>query len=482
MKKRNIYLSRSQELLSVFEQAPSGAKVMCVPMDYAKKDHIVMFCNGYGDILRKPFSVKNSPEGLKYLTQQVVRSCRRRAISRKHVFFGGEDPNSYAENFANTLRSEGWLVANVNAHDAKKQRANLQASTDRLDLMGIAVMLLNRRANCCPAQSGIYRNLRTLVRHRRKLVIMKTEVSNRIHTVVDRLFPGFLNERNTGVCPFTKSSLWLMENRFSARQIRRRRRPKLIEALRRYGTAEPEKTAAKLQEYAAQVLSTPPEYIGTLQLSLTQHIKHYRCLQENIDQAEKEIALWLAQTQGVFLTTVRGIGIVLAAGVTAEIGDPNEQKPVNNLVSYSGIIPRVKQSGGSEGKIYVGQVAKRCNRILKNYVVSSAVHLGFHGPPELMTDHKRRDAAGQHADFGIARRYLRMAMCLMRASRVYLPRPLRSTKARPQERASYYLTMWPAVREKWKKLDALKAAFEKDRPLGQWRDMVQKFYGIKLTL
>jgi len=204
MKKRNIYLSRSQELLGVFEQAPSGAKVMCVPMDYAKKDHIVMFCNGYGDILRKPFSVKNSPEGVKYLTQQVVRSCRHRAISRKHVFFGGEDPNSYAENFANTLRSQGWLVANVNAHDAKKQRANLQASTDRLDLMGIAVMLLNRRANCCPAQSGIYRNLRTLVRHRRKLVIMKTEVSNRIHTVVDRLFPGFLNERNTGVCPFTK--------------------------------------------------------------------------------------------------------------------------------------------------------------------------------------------------------------------------------------------------------------------------------------
>ncbi|MBW2265252.1 MAG: transposase [Deltaproteobacteria bacterium] len=446
-------------------------------------------CNGYGDILRKPFSVKNSPEGVEYLTQQVVRSCRHRAINHKHVFFGGEDPNSYAENFVNALRSQGWLIASVNARDAKKQRANLQASTDRLDLLGIAVMLLNRRANCSPAQSGVYRNLRTLVRHRRKLVVMRTEVSNRIHTVVDRLFPGFLNERNTGICPFRRSSLWLMQNRFSARQIRRRNRAKLIEALRRYGTSEPGKAASKLQQYAAQVLSTPPEYIGTLQLSLTQHVKHYRCLQENIDQAVKEIALWLAQTQGAFLTTVRGIGIVLAAGVTAEIGDTNEQKPVNNLVSYSGIIPRVKQSGGSEGKIYVGHVAKRCNRIgsegkiyvghvakrcnriLKNYVVSSAVHLGFHGPPDLMADFKRRDAAGQHAEFGIARRYLRMAMCLMRTSQVYTP-----------ERASYYLTMWPALCEKWKKLGALEAALAQDRPLGQWRDMVQQLYEIKLTL
>ncbi len=61
---------------------------------------------------------------------------------------------------------------------------------------------------------------------------------------------------------------------------------------------------------------------------------------------EKEIALNLAQTQGAFLTSVRGIGFVLAAGVTAEIGELHNQKPLNNLVSYAGIIPRVKQTGG----------------------------------------------------------------------------------------------------------------------------------------
>ncbi len=33
-------------------------------MDYAKKYHVVMFCNRYGDIIRKPFPVKNPPEGL----------------------------------------------------------------------------------------------------------------------------------------------------------------------------------------------------------------------------------------------------------------------------------------------------------------------------------------------------------------------------------------------------------------------------------
>jgi hypothetical protein len=91
--------------------------------------------------------------------------------------------------FANTLRANGWLVANANAHDAKKQRENLQSSTDHIDLMGIATMLLNRRASCCPAKTGVHRNLRSLVRHRKKLAKMKTEVHNCIHTIVDQSAP-----------------------------------------------------------------------------------------------------------------------------------------------------------------------------------------------------------------------------------------------------------------------------------------------------
>jgi len=124
MKKRTIYSEQSQELHKLFEEAGTSEKVMCVPMDYAKKEHVVMFCNGHGDILRKPFSVKNNPEGITYLSDQVLRSCEHRNIHRNHVFFGCEDPGSYAVNFINALRSKGWLVAGINAKDAKKQRDN----------------------------------------------------------------------------------------------------------------------------------------------------------------------------------------------------------------------------------------------------------------------------------------------------------------------------------------------------------------------
>ncbi len=41
MKKRTIYRNQSQEILGLFESAGDRNKVMCIPMDYAKKDHVV---------------------------------------------------------------------------------------------------------------------------------------------------------------------------------------------------------------------------------------------------------------------------------------------------------------------------------------------------------------------------------------------------------------------------------------------------------
>lgn len=91
MKKPSIYPDRSQELLALFERAGNNKKVMYVPIDYAKRDHLVMFCYGYGEVLRNPFSVKNSIDGVKYLLDQVSRCCRHRHIRPEYVFFGGED-------------------------------------------------------------------------------------------------------------------------------------------------------------------------------------------------------------------------------------------------------------------------------------------------------------------------------------------------------------------------------------------------------
>ena len=52
------YVNQSQDLLNLFEEPGSSGKAMCVPIDYAKKDHTVMVYNGHEDILRKPSDKK----------------------------------------------------------------------------------------------------------------------------------------------------------------------------------------------------------------------------------------------------------------------------------------------------------------------------------------------------------------------------------------------------------------------------------------
>ncbi len=98
-----------------------------------------------------------------------------------------------------------------------------------------------------------------------------------------------------------------------------------------------------------------------------------------------------------------------------------------------------------------------------------------------MADHKRRGANGQHANFGIARRYLRMAMHMMRFSHIYLPPELR-VGVPSEARGKYYQMIWPYLLGKWKKYDAHYVAFDSENPLGQWRDMVQSIYGITLKI
>jgi transposase len=110
------------------------------------------------------------------------------------------------------------------------------------------------------------------------------------------------------------------------------------------------------------------------------------------------------------LTTIRGTGITLAAGVASEIGPPDSQPSTRRLCSYAGIVPRVKQTGGPEKGAKTGKVSRRNNHLLKNHIVQCGNHLGQHGPADLKEDHRRRGANTQHADFGMARRYLRMGM------------------------------------------------------------------------
>jgi transposase len=480
--KSSIYPQGNPQLVQLFAQAPHPSKVLCVALDYAKAKHTALICNGSGDLLQGAFAIDNSPAGLAQLLAQVRACAKSRKIPLAQVFFGGEDEPSFAANFLRGLRQEKFLVVRVNAWEAKQQRSNFQASSDALDLLGIARCCLNRRGVPLQEVPEAYANLRIATRNRDQLVRMRTATSNRIHGYVDRLFPGFLAEDKSGLVPFAQASLDLMTEGLSPQQVGRRSPSALAQWLERRRVPHPQAVAQQLKQLAKATLGPAPAQLPMLQRTLSKLVGLYRNLEESIAMLDREVAAELARTPGALLTSINGFGITLAAGWTAELGPPAQWQAVDHLCSYAGVVPRSKQTGGPDKPPLVGSVQARCNKRLKNVVLQAVLKVRQYGPEDLRQTLRDLDARGAHADFAMAKRLLRLGKNLVRSGTVYRPKALLHEDTPKDQLAAYYQACWDKLVRKWRDHAQLRVVFASDQPLGQWRDMVRELYALELRL
>lgn len=132
---QSVYRNQNALVRAVFERAGDARKVLCIALDYAKRKHVALICDGHGDVLKSSFPVENNAAGIDHLIKEVTATARRRKIPKDQIFLGGEDEAAYIANFTEALRAKGYLVVRVNAYEAKENRENLLASTDTLDLL-----------------------------------------------------------------------------------------------------------------------------------------------------------------------------------------------------------------------------------------------------------------------------------------------------------------------------------------------------------
>jgi transposase len=480
--KANIYPDCNPQVLKLFEQAGHPAKVMCVALDYAKAQHSVLICNGLGDLLQGTFAVDNTAPGAAQLVRQVRHCAQARKIRPEQVFFGGEDYPAFAENFLRQLRQEKFLVVRVNAWEAKQQRSQFAASSDSLDLLGIARCCLNRRGEPVRDLPAAYVNLRIATRDRDQLVRDSTALANRIHSYVDRLFPGFLTPGKSGIAPLSEASLDLMIDRFSPAELSRRPAKALAQWLERRGQEEPQKVAAQLKELAKTTLGPAPEQTVLLQRTLSQLVGLYRGLQASVAMLDRELAYWLARTPGALLTSMGGIGVTLAAGWTAELGPPQQWRAVRRVCSYAGVIPKSKQTGGPDKEPLTGHVQPRCNKRLKNVVLQAVEKVRQFGPEDLRRSAQELEARGAHTEFALAKRLVRLAKHLVTTGTMYRPKALLDPDTPKEVLAAYYQALWDKLLLKWKGKADLKDVFAPSQPLGQWRQMAKELYALEMRL
>ena len=466
MVKQNIYPITSQEVVRFFSHNVPLEKLLVIPLDFAKSEHKVHCCRGTGEyLLKHPLRIFNTIEGANYLEKRIQGLCRKYHISRNHVLLGGEDPPAYVVNFIHHLKDHHFSFVRVNAHEAKKFRTNNRASSDAIDLNGIAQAILNRRARDIAQFDEIYTNLKGASRNRRRLVKQETSIKNQIHKSVDLLFPNFLNKTQTGLFPFSSASLWLMEENFSLIKIKRMKMDTLIKGLRRHRSTKAEETAGKLKGLADRMLAPPPELITYTSKSLSSKVKLLQTVRESTFIEETEMARFLVQTPGFYLTTLPGIGVVLAGGIIAEYGNVGNWLPVDNMASYGGIVPREKQSGGSDKLPVKGHLPLDCNRILKDWLLQAAYHVGTTEHPirkipgktgmhRLLKHYQNVEARQGKSRLSTAKLLIKIFRKMVMNQRIYLPDEwVTPPPPSEQELFLYFDVINKTLDEKWKMYD-----------------------------
>jgi transposase len=256
---------------------------------------------------------------------------------------------------AETLREVGW---EVRVADARRARAlaPLAAKTDRIDARVLAELARRQLVPEVWVPALDDRALLERLLRRMHLVRLRTSAKNRIH--------GLLTQ-------------WGVRS-----SVRHLRRAGAVERLAERGVPE------------------------VWRQSVAEAIALIELLDARLAPIDAELLEVAKQDERArLLRTIPGVGWLLGLTFAAEIGDVARFESARKLVGYSGLVPRVRQSGESSR---TGRLSKAGSPLLRWAAVEAAQHAWRPQNPwhRLYVDVRARHGHGNAAKSAVARKVL----------------------------------------------------------------------------
>jgi transposase len=356
--------------------------VTAVGIDIGKRHHQACFLDEAGKRADRPLRFPNTGTGVGRL------EGRLRALPDP-VTIGLEATGHYWLGLQRRLAADGYAVRVFNPLQAERfRKTNLRpAKTDPIDAASLAelVRIGKGKASYVPDDATLV--LRELTRFRRRLVERVGDLKRQMLTTLDRVFPEFADTLRD---PFGASARALLDRAASAAEFAALDLDEMAETLRkasrgRWGRAEAEAL------HAAAGDSLGVAALGeAARLELRLLIQELRLLEANLAEADRAITDQV-EAHPTHLTSIPGVGPVLAAILLAEIGDPARFAKPASLVAFAGIDPSVHQSGQFTGTRR--HLSKRGSPYLR-YALFLAANQARQRDPDLAAYYARRRARG----------------------------------------------------------------------------------------
>ena len=175
-------------------------------------------------------------------------------------------------------------------------------------------------------------------------------------------------------------------------------------------------------------------FLGNLELefpyreNLDRQLRIIDLLTKEIKEMEKRITTQVRQDpQAKRLTTVPGIGFILAYLITTEIGEINRFNSAKKLAAYCGLVPCVRQSGSS---LHYGHLTKTGNSLLRwGFIEAAQVAIRFNPELKYWAENIRRKKGSGVAICAVARKLVNIVYQLLTQKRDYMPRKIKTNQS-----------------------------------------------------
>ena len=330
-----------------------------VGIDIAKRNHEAVIVAEDGQIVRKSFSFRNNCTGYNLLLEQV----RKQTKVKSQITFAMESTAHYWLALYARLVKDGYTVMVLNPIQSHSLRELYirKAKTDARDSLIIADLVRFGRCQASNVPQDKILALRELCRNRAYLIDVAADLKRKLIALLDRTFPEYESVFDS---LFGKASVAVLRKYPTPQKIKSAHLEKLTEILwNSSGGHFGEWNARQLKETACNsfgIEDTCGVYSSLLCVFLEQILSDRTGCRN-----KKQIASLLKEfdTQ---LTSIPGVGVVLAATILSEIGDISRFSSADKLLAYAGLDPTVRQSG--EFKSSQNRMSKRGSPYLRRAI------------------------------------------------------------------------------------------------------------------
>ena len=331
-----------------------------IGIDIAKRSHEAVIVTEDGQIVRKAFSFRNNCTGYNLLLEQV----RKLTNVKSQIVFAMESTAHYWLALYARLLKDGYTVIVLNPIQSHSLRELYirKAKTDAKDSLIIADLVRFGRCKASNVPQDKILALRELCRSRAYLIDVAADLKRKLIALLDRIFP----EYESLLDPiFGKASVAVLRKYPTPQKVKNAHLEKLAELLwESSGGHFGEWKARQLKEAAYNSFGIE-DSCGVYSALLEMFLEQILSLTERADVIEKQIASLLKEFDSQ-LTSIPGVGTVLAATILSEIGDITRFSSADRLLAYAGLDPSVKQSG--EFKSNQNRMSKRGSPYLRRAI------------------------------------------------------------------------------------------------------------------